>query len=230
MPLPIIPLFHAKGMTFMLIIRTLLAFCIVVLAGCSGCEPDVPPPKPFKPKPVDNRFGRFDGKMAATWLDDDGRKMELSNEFVYIDPRGKRWVAPQGAVVDGASIPEILWSVTGGPFTGKYRNASVVHDVACVEMKDSWEDVHLMFYEACLCGGVEETKAKLMYWAVYNYGPQWRPVASYAIRGTTGGDAVTTIRMVRHNPPPLDEDMARKAQAFFATNNPSLEDIKSLEF
>jgi len=30
-----------------------------------------------------------------------------------------------------------------------------------------------MFYDACLCGGVGETKAKVMYWAVRIFGPKW---------------------------------------------------------
>ena len=45
---------------------------------------------------------------------------------------------------------------TGGPLDGPYRNASIVHDVACVSMTDPWDDVHFMFYEACRCGGVPE--------------------------------------------------------------------------
>ena len=35
---------------------------------------------------------------------------------------------PAGFVSDGASIPKIAWSIVGGPWTGKYRNAAVVHD------------------------------------------------------------------------------------------------------
>jgi len=211
----------------MSIMRKVLAISLVLLGGCSGCEREVIVEKRPKPKPVENEFGRFEDNISATWLDDDGRKMMLDKEFAYVDPRGKRWVAPQGSVVDGASIPELFWSITGGPFTGKYRKASVVHDVACVEKTEPWEDVHKMFYEACLCGGVEQTKAKLMYWAVYNYGPQWRPV--YSIAMTEAGE-VRAARMVAHAPPPPTEDMLKKAEAFFEANNPSLEEIKTLEF
>ena len=80
---------------------------------------------------------------------------------------------PAGSVVDGASIPQVFWSLVGGPFEGEYRNASVVHDVACDRKSEPWEAVHLMFYNACRCGGVGEKKAKLLYWAVYLGGPRW---------------------------------------------------------
>ena len=30
-----------------------------------------------------------------------------------------------------------------------------------------------MYYEACRCGGVGKIKAKLMYAAVYHFGPRW---------------------------------------------------------
>ena len=30
-----------------------------------------------------------------------------------------------------------------------------------------------MFYNACLCGGVEPLKAKTLYAAVYHFGPRW---------------------------------------------------------
>lgn len=61
----------------------------------------------------------------------------------------------------------------GGPFEGQYRNASVVHDVACVKKSEKWEDVHRMFYYAMRAGGVSETRAALMYAAVYKFGPRW---------------------------------------------------------
>jgi hypothetical protein len=63
---------------------------------------------------------------------------------VYVDPEKKPWVAGNDLIVDGATIPRIFWSVTGGPLEGRFRNASIVHDEACVRMAEPWEDVHLM--------------------------------------------------------------------------------------
>ncbi len=75
-------------------------------------------------------FGLFVGSVSAKWLDD-GRRMELIEPFSYLAPNNVTWNAPKGSIVDGASIPQIAWSVIGGPFEGKYRPASVIHDVAC---------------------------------------------------------------------------------------------------
>lgn len=117
-------------------------------------------------------FGSFIGSVVAKW-NDDGRTMTLLEPFSYVDPLGIRWDAPAGVSVDGASIPTFAWSIIGGPFEGKYRNASVIHDVACVEKKRSWDKVHHAFYTGMLASGVSSMKAKVMYAAVYHFGPRW---------------------------------------------------------
>src|SRR5450830_1020841 len=77
-------------------------------------------------------YGSFVGSVITRWLDDtDHRKMELMAPFSYIDPQKLNWDAPKGWIVDGASIPQVAWSIIGGPYEGAYRNASVIHDVAC---------------------------------------------------------------------------------------------------
>jgi hypothetical protein len=117
-------------------------------------------------------FGRFVGDVVAKW-DKDGRIMTLTEPFAYISPSGDRWDAPKGSKIDGASIPRMAWSLIGGPFEGKYRDASVIHDVACVMRNRPWRDTHLAFYTAMLASGVERSKAKIMYSAVYHFGPRW---------------------------------------------------------
>jgi hypothetical protein len=92
-------------------------------------------------------FGHFEGKVKTEWIEAD-RKMQLLEDFGYVDGKGERWPAPKGSIIDGASIPQVLWTVAGSPYTGEYRNASVVHDVACVKRDRPWQDVHRMFYEA----------------------------------------------------------------------------------
>ncbi len=121
------------------------------------------------------RWGSFEGRVVAEWHDD-GREMTLVAPFAYLDPAAVRWLAPAGSVVNGASIPRAFWSVIGGPFEGRFRNASVVHDVACVERSRPWRQVHRMFYEACRCGRTNVLQAKIMYYAVYHFGPRWRLV------------------------------------------------------
>ncbi|MFO0947802.1 MAG: DUF1353 domain-containing protein [Planctomycetota bacterium] len=171
------------------------------------------------------RWGRFEGRVVTDWHQD-GRNMTLLEDFAYIDPLDKRWLAPKGSHINGASIPIPFWSIIGGPFEGKYRNASVVHDVACDERTEPWADVHLAFYHACRCGGVEERKAKLMYYAVYHFGPRWQ-VGVKGYRPSAGAG-----ESFPGSPSPVDtitpEDV-QKALAFFDANNPSIEEISSLK-
>jgi hypothetical protein len=80
--------------------------------------------------------GSFSGEPEAVWLTEDGtedRGMRLLKAFSFEDPDSKKWPAPTGSVVDGASIPRALWTIVGSPYTGDYRRASVVHDVAWVD-------------------------------------------------------------------------------------------------
>lgn len=117
-------------------------------------------------------YGTYEGSVVAKW-NDDGRSMTLVESFAYVDPTGVKWNAPSGSTVDGASIPQFAWSIIGGPFEGKYRNASVIHDVACVEKSRPWEQVHRAFFTGMLASGVSPAKAKTMYGAVYHFGPRW---------------------------------------------------------
>jgi hypothetical protein len=118
-----------------------------------------------------NKFGRFEGDVVTKWVDD--RRMTLVKPFAYIAADGTRWEAPEGATIDGASIPQFAWSIIGGPFEGNYRFASVVHDVACEVRTRPWQAVHQAFYTAMLAANVSPAKAKVMYAAVYYFGPRW---------------------------------------------------------
>jgi hypothetical protein len=110
-------------------------------------------------------YGNFSGDPKAEWLSQSGpdRDMRLLEDFWYVDPAGKKWMAPSGSVVNGASIPEALWSSVGSPYTGDYRRASIVHDVACDDASVNREKADEMFYTACLCGGCSVLQAKLLY-------------------------------------------------------------------
>jgi len=120
--------------------------------------------------------GSFMGQVKTRWLKHKGddRKMKLLENFAYVDPKGVKWVAPKGSVVDGASIPQIFWSVpVGSPFVGDYRRASVLHDVACDRKTKPHKQVHRMFYDAMICDGVDQVKAMTMFMAVRMFGPKW---------------------------------------------------------
>jgi Protein of unknown function (DUF1353) len=125
-------------------------------------------------------FGKYVGSVQTEWIDSD-RKMRLLAPFTYVDPKGVEWTAPSGWVIDGASIPVFAWSIIGGPYNGKYRNASVIHDVACDQKTQPWEQVHETFYWAMLASGVENWRAKVMYAAVYHFGPRWDRVVTVSV-------------------------------------------------
>ena len=169
-------------------------------------------------------WGRFEGQVVARWHDD-GREMTLVEPFVYLDPRSLRWDAPAGAVVNGASIPRAFWSLIGGPFEGKFRNASVVHDVACEERSRPWQSVHRMFYEACRCGGVAAVTAKTMYYAVHHFGPRWRVEERRAI---VGGAPVVERVVHDETPAPPSAAEAAAIERWFAAHDVPAEAIPTL--
>lgn len=191
-----------------------------------GWEADEPEPgmQPQTAAVAAVSWGRFEGQVVARWHDD-GREMTLVEPFAYFDPRAVRWEAPAGAVVNGASIPRAFWSVIGGPFSGRFRNASVVHDVACVERSRDWRDVHRMFYEACRCGGVAAVTAKTMYYAVHHYGPRW----SVEERRSIVAGAPVVERVVRdETPPPPSAATAEAIVTWFAAHDVAAEAIPML--
>ncbi len=104
---------------------------------------------------------------------DDGRLMKLDQAFGYVDPANTSWNVPADAVVDGASIPRVLWPIVGGPWEGQYRAASVIHDWFCAVRVMPWRQTHRMFYDAMLTSHVEPRVAKLMFLAVRYAGPSW---------------------------------------------------------
>lgn len=178
-------------------------------------------------------FGRFEGDVIAVW-DQDGRNMTLREDFAYIDAQGRRWLAPKDSTINGASIPQGFWTFIGGPFEGRYRNASVVHDVGCHQMTEAWEDVHRMFYEACLCGGVDEAQAKMMYYAVYHFGPRWQTVAEAQppANATADGQAMPLQQalhtVMRLDPVPPTPEEVEQVASFVSEDKPTLEAIERM--
>lgn len=119
------------------------------------------------------RVGEYSGTVKAEWLTKT-REMRLLEAFAFKGPNCKVWSVPKDAIVDGASIPQIFWTVIGGPFEGRYRDASVLHDYYCKVKTEPSADVHEMFYYAMLANGVDSTKARIMFYAVSWFGPQWQ--------------------------------------------------------
>jgi hypothetical protein len=129
---------------------------------------------PFTEDPT---AGEFSGTPKIEFIDTPGapnRNVRVIENFTFTEAANRTvWVAPRSSIIDGASIPRVLWTLVGSPFTGDYVYASIVHDVACDTRNRPWRDTHFMFYLACLAGGTRRGRAKLMYLAVRNFGPRW---------------------------------------------------------
>lgn len=224
----------SRAIAIIVYLRVPIAFVAGIVVGiflaASGLLAPIPERSDAKP------WGEFP-VAAQVELLDDGREVKLLENFVYLDPRGRAWVAEKELRVDGASIPQMFWTVTGGPFEGLYRNASIVHDAGCKGMTDPWQDVHRMFYEACRCGGVPESQAKTLYAAVYHFGPRWtlRKVTEQMVRTGSGGheEVVTITRNVAEPAPAIEtpsREVVDRIKAFIETESPSLHEIESLDF
>jgi len=129
-------------------------------------------------------------------LNDGTRRVKLLEDLIFIDSKGKKWTSPKGSVVDGATIPEVFQGFIGTPYGGQYVLASVIHDIAYDEKKESWQDVHQAFYDAMLASGVEARKASLMYIAVYEASSRWgenqnEHLTDQKILSLVGADTVT---------------------------------------
>lgn len=126
----------------------------------------------------------FPGEPETVWLTEAGRSdrhMRLLKSFWYKDWKGRQWDALAGTVVDGASIPQALWTLVGSPYTGDYRRASIVHDVACVGANTQQRRAaDKMFFQACRDGGCNTVQAMILYvgvrigaWASFSAAPMW---------------------------------------------------------
>ena len=183
----------------------------VLLAGCAGDKTPAWVRGALKPQ---NKWGHYSGYVEARW-ENDGRTMTLLSELRYTDPDGKVWIAPAGSVVDGASIPRSLWSLMGGPFEGKYRNASVLHDVSYDQKTRPWSECDRMFYNAMRCSGVGAVEAGTMYYALRKFGHHWKAPKAAPVKvgeeivaraePVNEGDISATRDWIRNSNPTADE-------------------------
>jgi hypothetical protein len=123
-------------------------------------------------------FGAFSGEPSfKVKTNAEGRPtFVLLEDFSFTDPNGFKWETPEGWEVDGASIPQLAWSFVGGPMSGKYIHASIIHDRYCDEKNRTAHDTHRNFYYGMKANGVSEAKANFMYLAVRTFGPSWKVV------------------------------------------------------
>ncbi len=156
-------------------------------------------------------FGHFIGKFVAEFDGEDGRKVTLTEPYAFVDPEGEEWAVPQGYQTDGASVPAALWALYP-PFTGSYRSAAVIHDYYCDNKERTWQDTHKVFYYAMRAANVAEKTAKIMYGAVYLFGPRWGP-------GTGPGQRNAAPAAT----PGQQEALVEELKAFVEAENPDLD-------
>jgi len=125
-------------------------------------------------KPEATGFGRFEGIPAKVELSTEDRSGTLLEAIAYTSEAGDAWPVPAGAWLDGASIPRAFWTIIGDPYGPGYREPSIVHDHYCIIRTRAWRDTHRMFHEAMLCRDVGSLKARVMFYAVYRFGPRWQ--------------------------------------------------------
>ena len=205
--------------------RFLLLLLALALAGCGGGRLNMEREAARAQKDLDRQaakakvaragsWGYFSGAVETRW-EADGVTMVLLNELRYTDPYGVVWVAPAGSRVDGASIPRAFWSLIGGPFEGKYRKASVLHDVAYDKQTRSWEDADRMFYNAMRCSGVGAVTAKTMYYALARHGRHWKHRQA------------TAVDPRPQRPTAVDPAEMSEIQNWLRKNDPDLEQINA---
>ena len=205
--------------------KPLKFFAFLFVAGLlSGCVS--PKPLPWREAATQSHpWGYYNGSPETRW-NPDGRSMTLLNELRYTDPHGEVWVASAGSVVDGATVPRVLWTFMGGPFEGRYRNASVLHDVAYGQRNRPWQDCDRMFYNAMRCSGVSAVQAKTIYYALYRFGWHWRFPIKRAKPVKVGRKLVARAEAQYPRAIPVTREEIEAARDWIRNAQPSVEDIE----
>ena len=193
-----------------------LSILVALALGLTGCAGDRTPAWVRGAPKSSNKWGHYSGYVEARW-ENDGRTMTLLSDLRYTDPQGVIWIAPAGSVVDGASIPRSLWSLMGGPFEGKYRNASVLHDVAYDQKNRTHEVCDQMFYNAMRCSGVSAVEAGTMYYALRKFGHHWKAPKA---------EPVKVADEIVARAAPVNNEQINAARDWIRNSNPTPEQIE----
>jgi len=192
-------------MNKLLIIVTVFAFSTGLLAA-EGGEAD---------------HGSFEGRVVVEWLDDPFvPTMRLAEPFAYEQSKGKIWKVPQGHVIKGRGMPPLFRDLIGQPFYGGYRKASIVYDHATQEMKQPWDEAQLMFLEASMAEGINESEAKAMYMLLRAQGSRWEVPGSRCYGSCHGKTEPLLWR------PTVDEAVVDDLLGWVRRDNPSLLQIE----
>lgn len=111
-----------------------------------------------------SRFGQWLDPMFVELLTDDGVRVRVFTAVRFVDADGTVYTIPDGFESDGASIPRAAWSAVGGPLSGRYRRAAILHDYLLQTIPT--ERAHRVFWHAMQADGVPREDANLFYEAV----------------------------------------------------------------
>ncbi|WP_234818785.1 DUF1353 domain-containing protein [Sinorhizobium fredii] len=115
----------------------------------------------------------FTGSFGLVDIPGDASHKLLKADFGYVDLNGVGWQTNKETKTDGASIPPLLQPFVGSPWEDGYIRAAVIHDWYCDRHVRTWKETHRVFYDTMLASGLEKPKAKLLFYAVYAFGPRW---------------------------------------------------------
>jgi hypothetical protein len=115
----------------------------------------------------------------------DGRLVRVKQPIRFYDSFGVLWETPAGTIADGATIPELVQPLVGGPFDGEHRDGALSHDGAYATAEDLellkafFSDrraaADRMFFEAMQVRGTTPWKRDAIYRAVRHWGGfAWR--------------------------------------------------------
>lgn len=107
--------------------------------------------------------GRFIGK----------KQWELTKTFKYLSKKDGIIEVHPGFITDGASIPWVVYSLIGSPWSGRYPEGAVIHDYLYFIQEFTRKKSDLIFYEAMKVLGVFWLKRRIMYYYVRALG--WIP-------------------------------------------------------
>jgi Protein of unknown function (DUF1353) len=155
--------------------------------------------------------GFFEGTLELKPLGCEiDRNCVLTYKLRYTDPNNMVWQADANNVTDGASIPTWAQPFIGAPYDPQFIKPAAIHDHYCekIHRVRGWRETHKMFYQALTNQGVKETKAKIMYLAVYIGGPKWRTV----LEGRNCGDNCinATKTKIIHERSTMNDNQKRK--------------------
>lgn len=135
---------------------------------------------------AEETYGHYSSGPHGTWIPGPERPLyRIDKKYTYTDtsqrleqvfgPHETNWIAPKGEVVDGASIPDLAWTMVGGPFSGNYFYASIIHDYYCCSKSRDYDLTNAEFMYGMLASGVERWQAELMTLGVLIGGPpRWQ--------------------------------------------------------